>query len=73
MRAYPYARWLVGSLMYLAIATRPDISYAVGLLGHFSANPGLPHWKAAKHLLHYLKGNMDMKLTYAPDPSQTEL
>ena len=72
MRAYPYAQ-LVGSLMYLAIATRPDISYAVGLLGHFSANPGLPHWKAAKHLLRYLKGTMDMKLTYAPDPSQTEL
>ena len=72
MRAYPYAQ-LVGSLMYLAIATRPDISYAVGLLGRFSANPGLPHWKAAKHLLRYLKGTMDMKLTYAPDPSQTEL
>ena len=75
MRAYPYAQ-LVGSLMYLATAIRPDISSttsAVGLLGHFSANPGLPHWKAAKHLLHYLKGTMDMKLTYAPDPSQTEL
>ena len=72
MRAYSYAQ-LVGSLMYLAIATRPDISYAVGLLGRFSANPGLPHWKAAKHLLRYLKGTMDMKLTYAPDPSQTEL
>ena len=72
MRVYPYAQ-LVGSLMCLAIATRPDISHAVGLLGRFSANPGLPHWKAAKHLLRYLKGTMDMKLTYAPDPSQTEL
>ena len=72
MRAYPYAQ-LVGSLMYLAIATRPDISYSVGLLGRFSSNPGLPHWKAAKHLLRYLKGTMDLKLEYAPDPSQTEL
>ena len=72
MRAYPYAQ-LVGSIMYLAIATRPDISYAVGLLGRYSANPGLAHWKAAKHLLRYLKGTMDLKLTYAPDPSQTEL
>ena len=72
MRAYPYAQ-LVGSLMYLAIATRPDISYAVGLLGRFSSNPGLAHWKAAKHVLRYLKGTKDIKLTYAPDPSQSEL
>ena len=72
MRAYPYAQ-LVGSLMYLAIATRPDISYAVGLLGRFSSNLGLAHWKAAKHVLRYLKGTKDIKLTYAPDPSQSKL
>ena len=59
--------------MYLAIATRPDISYAVGLLGRFSSNPGLAHWKAAKHLLRYLQGSKDIRLTYAPDPSQSEM
>ena len=72
MQDKPYAQ-LVGSLMYLAIATRPDISHAVGLLGRFSSNPGLAHWKAAKHLLRYLQGTKDMKLTYAPDPSQSEM
>ena len=68
----PYAQ-LVGSLMYLAIATRLDISHAVGLLGRFSSNSGLAHWKAAKHLLRYLQGTKDKKLTYAPDPSQSEM
>ncbi|PAV24101.1 Retrovirus-related Pol poly from transposon TNT 1-94 [Pyrrhoderma noxium] len=72
MYDYPYAQ-LVGSLMYLAICTRPDISFAVGKLGQFSSNPGIAYWKAAQHLLHYLQGTKSYKLTYAPDPSQTEL
>jgi len=59
--------------MYLAVATRPDISYAVGVLARFSKNPGLQHWKAVKHLFRYLKGTMDLKLTYAPDPDSDEL
>ena len=72
MYDYPYAQ-LVGSLMYLAICTRPDISFAVGKLGQFSSNPGIAHWKAAQHLSHYLQGTKSYKLTYAPDPSQTKL
>lgn len=66
MRSIPYAE-AVGSLMYLAIATRPDIAYAVGVLSRFSANPGVAHWKAVKHLFRYLQGTKDFKLTYAPD------
>ena len=58
------------TLMYLAIATRPDIAYAVGVLSRFSSNPGMAHWKAVKHLMRYLKGTMDLKLTYAPDGSK---
>ena len=67
MRSIPY-REAVGSLMYLAIATRPDIAYAVGVLSRFSSNPGMAHWKAVKHLFRYLQGTKDIKLTYAPDP-----
>jgi hypothetical protein len=72
MRSVPYLQ-AVGSLMYLATATRPDISYAVGVLARFSKNPGLQHWKAVKHLFRYLKGTLDLKLTYAPVPNSTEL
>jgi len=29
---------------------RPDISFAVGMLGRYQSNPGLNHWKAAKSI-----------------------
>jgi hypothetical protein len=72
MRTVPYSH-AVGSLMYLAISTRPDISYAVGVLARFSSNPGQAHWLAVKHLFRYLQGTLDYKITYAPDPSSTSL
>jgi hypothetical protein len=36
---------IIGSLMYLANATRPDISFAVSKLSPFVSNPGDDHWK----------------------------
>jgi hypothetical protein len=71
MEGVPYIN-AVGALNYLAIATRPDISYTVGVLARFTNNPGMQHWKAVKHLFRYLKGTLDYKLTYSPSPS-TEL
>jgi hypothetical protein len=69
MENIPY-RKAVGRLMYLAIATRGDIAYAIGVLARFSEDPGMQHWNALKHLLRYLKGTMDHKLTYAPTASK---
>ena len=57
----------------MAVSTRPDIAYVVGVLARFSSNPGLAHWAAVKHLFCYLKGTLDYKLTYAPDPSSSSL
>jgi hypothetical protein len=68
MKSVPYIQ-AVGALMYLAVATHPDIAFAVGVLAHFNKDPGLLHWKAVKHLMHYLKGTLDYKLTYGPSPS----
>ena len=65
MKNVPYIN-AVGSLMYLAIATRPDIAYTVGVLARFSANPGIQHWKAVKHVLRYLKGTANYGITYSP-------
>ena len=63
MKAIPYAS-VVGSLMYAQICTRPDISFAVGMLGKYQSNPGLDHWKAAKKVLRYLQGTKEYMLTY---------
>lgn len=72
MSDIPYIN-AVGSLMYLATSTRPDIAYTVSKLACFNSNPGLPHWAAVKHLFRYLKGTMDLKLTYDPAQSTSEL
>ena len=55
MEQTPY-RPLVGSLMYLAVATCPDISYAVSRLSSFLDCYRHEHWDAAIRVLHYLKG-----------------
>lgn len=56
-------RSLVGSLIYATI-TRPDISYAVGLVSQFMQDPRESHWKAAKRILRYLKGTVNYGLKY---------
>mmetsp|Transcript_30942 Transcript_30942/g.64187 ORF Transcript_30942/g.64187 Transcript_30942/m.64187 type:complete len:289 (+) Transcript_30942:5072-5938(+) len=55
---------MVGSLMYLACFTRPDIAYAVNQCAKFMSNPGPSHVHAAKRILAYLAGTRDLKLTY---------
>ena len=52
----PRYQRLVGCLLYLAIATRPDISYYAMWLGQFNASPTRAHFLAAKHVLRYLAG-----------------
>jgi Reverse transcriptase (RNA-dependent DNA polymerase) len=62
MSKIPY-RQAIGSLIWAAVATRPDIGFAVSLHSQFLENPGGTHWTAVKHVFKYLKGTKHCKLT----------
>jgi hypothetical protein len=72
MKDIPYIN-AVGALMFLAVSTCPDIAYTVGVLCCFMANPGMAHWRAAKHLFQYIIGTLDHALTYSPDSKLLQL
>ncbi len=55
---------MIGSLLYAAIATRPDISQAVGALSKFNSAPTEAHLTAVKRILRYLKGTINLSLQY---------
>ncbi|SOV02267.1 uncharacterized protein UDID_19160 [Ustilago sp. UG-2017a] len=54
---------LVGSLLWIAQGSRPDIAFAVGRCTRFVANPSGEHLTAAKRILRYLKGTIKVSLT----------
>lgn len=55
----------VGSLLFLAQCTRPDIAFAVNDVSRFNANHGEAHWRAVKRIFRYLKGTANYKLTFS--------
>jgi hypothetical protein len=63
MEKYPY-REAVGSLLWIANGTRPDIAFSVSQVAKFMSNPGMEHWEAVKRILRYLKGTQNVKITY---------
>ena len=62
MKDVPYQQ-AIGSLMYAAVSTRPDIAFSVSILSQFMRNPGRAHWEAVKQVIRYLKATKDAKLT----------
>jgi hypothetical protein len=63
MRDKPY-REAVGALNWAALATRPDITFAIGTVARFAANPGIAHWDAVKQIYRYLAGMRNLWLSY---------
>ncbi|MBW0579716.1 hypothetical protein O181_119431 [Austropuccinia psidii MF-1] len=55
---------IIGSLNYLALGTRPDISFAVNYLAQYSISPQEQHWQALHYLLGYIKHSMNRTLSY---------
>ena len=60
----------MGSLIYLANATRPDISYSVNLLARKMQNPSIQDWQDTKRIFRYLQGTKEMKLVYQKKKSE---
>ncbi len=57
-------RTLVGSLLYLAAGTRPDLTHCATYVSQCCTNPSVSHWQAAKHALRYLQGIKNFSITY---------
>ncbi|KAJ0392282.1 hypothetical protein P43SY_006190 [Pythium insidiosum] len=62
-------RELIGALLYVANATRPDISMAVSALSRYLEEPRELHWRAAVRVLRYLKGTASMGIKYKQSKS----
>ena len=54
----------VGHALWIYMCTRPDIGQALKILSRFTKCFGKRHVEFAKHLLRYLKGTVNLGLTY---------
>jgi len=66
MENVPYLE-AVGSLLYVSQISRPDIAHAVNAVSSYSKEPKWHHWLAIKRIMRYLKGTIDLKLTFTKD------
>eukprot|EP00965_Chrysotila_dentata_P203735 6181915-Pleurochrysis_carterae.AAC.5 len=57
-------RRVVGGMLYIAMTTRPDVSYAVGMLTRCLAFPMDELLKEAEHVLIYLYNTRTLAITY---------
>jgi hypothetical protein len=71
MKRTPY-RQAIGSLMYIAIATHPDITFAVSILSQFLNNPDDKHWDAVKRVFRCLQNTKSFQLTFSDERHKLE-
>ncbi len=54
---------IVGSLIYMTI-TRPNLSYAIGVVNQFMQTPQKPHLDVVRHILRYIKHTLQCGIFY---------
>ena len=57
-------RSIIGAILYVSVATRPDIAFAISLLSQFSEDPREIHKDAALRLMRYLLNTAHYKIHY---------
>ena len=57
-------REAVGSLLWLANGTRPDIAFAVNQVARYMEDPGVKHWDAVLRIMQYLKGTQNVGIVF---------
>ena len=57
-------RKIIGSILYVSVATRPDITFALSQLARYSQDPRIAHYKAAMRLLQYLYNTRNVSIKY---------
>ena len=57
---------LVGHLTWIAITSRPDVSYSVGVCCRYLQNPTKDHFQVAKRILRYLNGTANYRVCFGP-------
>ena len=67
MENRPY-RSLVGSLLYIATGTRPDIAFTICHLSQHLEQPSEQHWNAAIRVLRYLKSTAMKDICHEAKP-----
>ena len=68
-RNFPY-RSATGSLIYLTVATRPDISWTVSKLSQFLDKPGIAQVNAVKRLMKYIQATKSYCLMFTRTDGQ---
>ena len=56
---------VIGSLLYIMLGTRPDISFAVIKMSQFSSNPMEEHLQKALYIVRYLSSSKELCIVYS--------
>ena len=64
-------QFLIGSLNWIAISTRPDISTIVAFLSKFTHHPTQSHIDSAIRVVKYLKGTKHLSISFSTNANKT--
>lgn len=60
-------RKIIGSIMYAALATRPDLCKSISILSRFQSKANENLYKSLKRVLRYIQGTIKLKLCFKPN------